>query len=105
MRVVAAILASGANVRRSASGTLGLAYVADGRSDAYAELHINSWDCLAGLLIAREAGARINAFLANGGLSIGNPVLAAAPGIAEAIAKATSISLPEGSDALSLRPA
>jgi myo-inositol-1(or 4)-monophosphatase len=103
MRAVAAILASGANVRRSASGTLGLAYVADGRSDAYAELHINSWDCLAGLLIAREAGARINAFLANGGLSIGNPVLAAAPGIADAIAAATCISLPEKSDVLSLR--
>jgi myo-inositol-1(or 4)-monophosphatase len=103
VRAFAAILAAGANVRRSASGTLGLAYVADGRSDAYAELHINSWDCLAGLVIAREAGARINAFLAGGGLSNGNPVLAAAPGIAVAIANATGIPLPDDGEALSLR--
>jgi hypothetical protein len=104
VRAFGAILAAGANVRRSASGTLGLAYVADGRSDAYAELHINSWDCLAGLLIAREAGARINAFLAGGGLTNGNPVLAAAPGIAVAIANATGIPLPDQGDALSIRP-
>lgn len=46
----------GASVRRAGSGALGLAYVADGRSDAYAELHMNSWDALAGLLIVAEAG-------------------------------------------------
>ena len=53
----------GANVRRGASGALGLAYVADGRSDAYAELHMNAWDCLAGLLLVKEAGGRVGPFL------------------------------------------
>ena len=76
----AALLATGANVRRAASGALGLAYVADGRSDAYVELHINAWDCLAGLLLVSEAGGRVNAFLEGRGLLNGNPVLAAAPG-------------------------
>ena len=90
---VAALLSLGADVRRSGSGALGLAYVADGRTDAYAELHINSWDCLAGLLLVREAGGRVNAFLDGQGLMHGNPVLAAAPGIAESVSAALGIPL------------
>ena len=38
-------------------GTLGIAYVADGRTDAYCELHINSWDVLAGS--PRRGGRRL----------------------------------------------
>ncbi len=83
----------GANVRRAASGALGLAYVADGRSDGYAELHINSWDCLAGLLLVEEAGGCVNAFLENGGMARGNPVFAAAPGVALAMSRAVGIAL------------
>jgi myo-inositol-1(or 4)-monophosphatase len=86
-------LAAGAAVRRGGSGALGLAYVADGRSDAYAELHINAWDCLAGLLLVREAGGRISPFLAAGGLAHGMPILAAAPGIANAMSELTGIAL------------
>lgn len=87
------LLDLGANVRRSASGALALAYVADGRSDAYAELHINAWDCVAGLLLAREAGALTNAFLEGDGLLEGNPIVAAAPGVADAVAGAVGIAL------------
>ena len=43
------LYAAGAQVRRAGSGTLGLAYVADGRTDGYCELHMNAWDALAGL--------------------------------------------------------
>ncbi len=86
-------LAAGAAVRRGGSGALGLAYVADGRTDAYAELHINAWDCLAGLLLVREAGGLISPFLEAGGLARGAPVLAAAPGIAAAMAELTRIGL------------
>ncbi len=89
-------LAAGAAVRRGGSGALGLAYVADGRSDAYAELHINSWDCLAGLLLVREAGGRQSPFLAAGGLAHGAPVLAAAPGIAAAMSAVSGIALEAG---------
>lgn len=87
------VWALGANVRRSGSGALGLAYVADGRSDAYAELHINAWDCLAGLLLVEEAGGRSNNFLDGDGMTKGNPVLAAAPGLAEALSQTIGIPL------------
>jgi myo-inositol-1(or 4)-monophosphatase len=93
LAVFGKILESGANVRRSASGALALAYVADGRSDAYAELHMNPWDCLAGLLIVEEAGGRVCRFLESGGLSAGGGVLAAAPGVAALMARATGILL------------
>ncbi|GGA61828.1 inositol monophosphatase family protein [Pelagibacterium lentulum] len=85
------ILSAGPNVRRAASGALGLAYVADGRSDAYAELHMHPWDCLAGLLLVQEAGGTICDFLESGGLTAGGGVLAATPGIAALMTAATGI--------------
>lgn len=92
--VASRLLALGANVRRAGSGALGLAYVADGRQDGYAELHMNPWDCLAGLLLVSEAGGRVNDFLEGGvGLEAGNPVLAVAPGLAAGVAAATGLSL------------
>lgn len=87
------ILARGANVRRGASGALGLAFVADGRSDAYAELHMHPWDCLAGLLLVREAGGVTAPFLELDGLAHGGGVLAACPGIAQGMSEATGIAL------------
>ena len=66
-------------VRQQGSAALGLASVACGRLDAYIEAHINSWDVLAGLVLVGEAGGWSNDFLANGGLSKGNPVLACTP--------------------------
>ncbi|MFC0179133.1 inositol monophosphatase family protein [Thorsellia kenyensis] len=50
------LLEKGFNVRRGGSGALALAWVAEGRTDGYLELSMNSWDCLAGLLMIREAG-------------------------------------------------
>ena len=91
---------AGSNVRRGACGALGLAYVADGRSDGYAELHMNSWDCLAGLLLVREAGGVTGPFLSLGGLTEGGAVLAAAPGVAAVISEATGIPLQSGADIL-----
>lgn len=88
---LAAVLEAGGNVRRGASGALGLAWVADGRSDGYAELHMNAWDCVAGLLMVREAGGRVGAFPGAGGLADGGPVFAAAPGVAEGFAVATGL--------------
>jgi myo-inositol-1(or 4)-monophosphatase len=67
---------AGCSVRRSGSGALGLAYVAAGRIDAYAEEHINSWDVAGSLLLITEAGGRVNDFWAPGGIATGNPILA-----------------------------
>lgn len=93
LRIVAAVLARGANVRRSGSGAMALAYVADGRLDGYAEQHMNPWDCLAGLLLVKEAGGRVGPFLSSGGLEDGAPVLAAAPGIAAGLSEAMGLAL------------
>lgn len=95
-----ALFEAGSNVRRGASGALGLAYVADGRSDGYAELHMNPWDCLAGLLLVREAGGVTGPFLAAGGLAQGASVLAATPGVADILSQATAIPLLAGRDLL-----
>jgi myo-inositol-1(or 4)-monophosphatase len=83
---------AGAQVRRGGSGTLGLAYVADGRTDGYCELHINSWDALAGLLLIKEAGGWVNDFLANDGLRHGNAVIACTPALRDVIAEAMNMS-------------
>ncbi|MBT9292929.1 inositol monophosphatase family protein [Prosthecodimorpha staleyi] len=87
------VLASGASVRRAGSGTLGLAYVAAGRSDGYAELHIRAWDVLAALVLVAEAGGLTSDFFAEPDWLAGAPVLAAAPGIGTALSEMVGISL------------
>lgn len=84
-RMVQAVMDAGVMLRAGGSGALGLADVACGRIDAYAELHINLWDVAAALCILREAGAVVNDFTAGDGMVNGNRILAAAPGVAEAL--------------------
>jgi myo-inositol-1(or 4)-monophosphatase len=71
------LLCSGGMFIRNGSGALMLCYVAAGRLIGYYEPHINSWDCLAAIVIVEAAGGRCNDFLANDGMSKGNPILAA----------------------------
>jgi len=85
------LMGQGATLRLGGSGALGLAEVAAGRSDAYVELHINLWDVAAGLVLLREAGADINAFLEGEGPRAGNPILGCAPGLADALSALTGI--------------
>ena len=82
---------AGAQVRRAGSGTLGLAYVADGRTEAYCELHMNSWDALAGLLLIEEAGGYVNDFLADDGLRRGNAVLGCTPAFRDLVSEAMGL--------------
>jgi len=89
--IVSHLINSGAQAMRGGSGALGLAYVADGRTDGYCELHMNSWDALAGLLLVREAGGWINDFLADDGLRRGNAVLACTPALRGIIADAMKL--------------
>ena len=65
---------------RNGSGALMLAYVAAGRLAGYLEPHMHAWDCLAGLLLVREAGGRTAPFPEGADLLSGGPVVAAAPG-------------------------
>jgi myo-inositol-1(or 4)-monophosphatase len=50
------------DIRRLGAASLDLCWVACGRLDAYYEECLNPWDCAAGGLIAREAGAAIGKF-------------------------------------------
>jgi myo-inositol-1(or 4)-monophosphatase len=76
LALVARVMRAGCAMRRVGSGALGLADVAAGRSEAYCEMHINAWDCAAGILLVREAGGHTNDFFAGDGLAAGNPVIA-----------------------------
>jgi myo-inositol-1(or 4)-monophosphatase len=76
LALVGRVMRAGCAVRRVGSGALGLADVAAGRSEAYCELHINAWDCAAGILLVREAGGRTNDFFAGDGIKSGNPIIA-----------------------------
>jgi len=71
------LLGDGGMFIRNGSGALMMAYVAAGRLIGYYEPHINAWDCLAGIVLVREAGGTVNDFLANDGLLRGNPIMAA----------------------------
>ncbi len=47
-------------LRRMGSAALDLAYVAEGRLDAYFEYNLQRWDAAAGVLLVREAGGRVS---------------------------------------------
>ncbi|MBY8608720.1 inositol monophosphatase [Burkholderia arboris] len=74
------LLVDGGMFIRNGSGALMIAYVAAGRLIGYYEPHINSWDCVAGIVLVCEAGGVVNDFLAGNGLLRGNPIIAACDG-------------------------
>lgn len=50
------------SLRRLGSCALNMCYVADGRLDAYWATNVAPWDCAAGTVIAREAGAVLTSY-------------------------------------------
>ena len=84
------VASTGASPSRTGSGALALAYVAAGRRDGFVEHHINAWDCLAGILLVSEAGGYVNDFLRGDGLTKGNPLIACAPGVKDALIAAAA---------------
>ena len=84
------LLAAGGMYHRHGSGALGLAWTAAGRLIGYVEPHMNSWDCLAGILLIEEAGGFANDFLQNNGLLDGNRVIAGPPALQAELARLTS---------------
>ena len=67
---------AGTRLYRNSSGALSLAYVADGRLDAYVEQHMHPWDFMAGALIVRQAGGAMREFDVAASLTEGAPVIA-----------------------------
>ena len=56
------VLESCRSLRRLGSCALNMCYVASGRLDAYWATSIAPWDCAAGVVIAREAGATLTSY-------------------------------------------
>ncbi|MDO3402158.1 inositol monophosphatase family protein [Mycolicibacterium neoaurum] len=80
--VLTALLPQVRDIRRIGSCALDLCMVARGRLDAYFEDGVQVWDWAAGALIAAEAGAVVRLPGPDGG----GALMAAAPGVAEALA-------------------
>lgn len=91
LALVGRVLHAGCAIRRAGSGALGLADVAAGRVEGYCELHINSWDCAAGIVLVREAGGATSDFFAGDGLARGNPLLASNQPLCATLAAVTQI--------------
>lgn len=77
---------AGIEHRKIGSAAIGIIRVAEGVADFYYENHLNSWDALAALLIAQEAGGKtkvpaLDTFMAKGG-----EVLCAAPQLSDLLA-------------------
>jgi 3'-phosphoadenosine 5'-phosphosulfate (PAPS) 3'-phosphatase len=67
-----------------------VAMVAEGSVDAYYEVHVQPWDCLAGMLIVREARGRTNEVHGPLMLAHGGPLLASAPALVLSIQSLTA---------------
>lgn len=83
--VLERLLRAGGTFFRNGSGALSICYVACGRLLGYVEPHINSYDCLGAIAVVEAAGGRVNDYLVGDALLSGNRVVAAAPGVFEAL--------------------
>jgi myo-inositol-1(or 4)-monophosphatase len=88
--LIGRLLAAGGMFQRHGSGALGLAWTAAGRLIGYVEPHMNSWDCLAGILLVEESSGFANDFLADDGLTRGNRVLAGPAALRTALEELTA---------------
>lgn len=76
----------GMDYRRLGSAAIGLVRVASGVADLYYEAHLNCWDVMAGVLIAREAGAVVRMPPMETMLAKGGMLAAYAPGLGSELA-------------------
>lgn len=81
VRLIDALLNAKGLFRRSGSGALDLAYVADGRLLGFVEPHMNAWDCLASILLIEEAGGKVEPFDMATMLPSGGRVIVAGPNV------------------------
>ena len=82
-RRVATMVGQIRDIRRFGAAAIDLCFVACGRLDAYFEEHLNSWDLIAGQVIATEAGALVTNY--SGDAATPKEVLASQPGVQKAL--------------------
>jgi len=76
LKVLGSFMQSTHGVRRVGSAAVDLAWVAAGRFEGFFEFNLNSYDVAAGILLVREAGGRVTAFLEEGDPLFGREVVA-----------------------------
>ncbi len=81
LRLFGAFLRRSRAVRRFGSAALDLAYVAAGRFDGFWELKLKPWDVAPGILLAREAGARVTDVDGGDGMLATGDIVAAPPAL------------------------
>jgi myo-inositol-1(or 4)-monophosphatase len=79
MRLFTHFAMQGVTARIGGSAALSLCYVGAGRLDVYFQPTLSAWDVAAGILIAREAGARVAHFDGSPATLRGGAYLATAP--------------------------
>ena len=90
-RLVDRVARVGAGTRNGGSAAVALANVGAGRLDAYCELHVNAWDCLAGIVLVREAGGWTSDFLEGNAVLDAKALLACTPGLRKRLVEATGV--------------
>lgn len=83
-----------AGIRRAGACALDLAYLAAGRLDGFWVMSLQPWDVAAGALIVREAGGRVGDFAGGEEFLRTNEVIAAAPGVFNALRETVVGALP-----------
>jgi len=78
LREISSLAPFARGIRRMGSAAIDLSYVAAGFYDAYWELNLKRWDVSAGILIAKEAGAKVYSIRENRNYSL----MASCPAIA-----------------------
>jgi myo-inositol-1(or 4)-monophosphatase len=76
-----------AGIRRMGAAALDLAYVAAGRLDGFWERRLRPWDVAAGLVLLREAGARVEGWTPEERPETSGTVVTAAPDVFPAFAR------------------
>ena len=83
-------------VRRVGSAAIDLAYVADGRFDAFWEMHLKPYDCAAGVVLIREAGGLVTDFWGGEDWLEGQSLIASNGFLHEAIRERLATPQPDG---------
>ena len=100
-----ALMSGLAQVRRSGSAALDLAYVAAGRLDGFWELGLSPWDIAAGVLLVQEAGGIVTEPSGGDDYLRSGDVAAANPKMLRAMLRAMGPRAPASRPAESVEPA
>lgn len=87
MKLLKELMQSTSGIRRYGSAAVDLAYVANGRFDAYFEYALNTWDVAAGIYILRSAGGICTDFTGNPNKIDGEQILASNPYLYDVLQK------------------